>query len=114
MNRQISRFSTVDADISDRLAKLAGYVPAQDERVEATVRGILADVRGRGDAALLEYTRKFDRSDAASTADLEIESADLDHALDSLPREQSEALRDAANRVRRFHERQLVSSWEYS
>ena len=114
MSRRIARFSTADADISDRLATLAGYVPAQDDQVEATVREILADVRRRGDIALLEYTAKLDRTDAASLADLEIDSAELGHALASLPREQSEALREAANRIRRFHERQLGSSWEYA
>jgi len=114
MNSQIGRFSTADPGISDRLAALAGYVPAQDEKVEATVRGILEDVRRRGDIALLDYTRKFDHSDADSLADLEIDAAELDRALASLPREQSEALREAAVRVRRFHERQLSSSWEYA
>jgi histidinol dehydrogenase len=113
MSRQVGRFSTADADICDRLATLAGYVPAQDDQIEATVREILADLRRRGDIALLEYTTRFDRTDAVSLADLEIDGAELDRALASLPREQSEALREAADRVRRFHERQLGSSWEY-
>jgi len=113
MSCQIGRFGTADANFSDRLAQLAGYVPAQDDQVESTVREILADVRRRGDIALLEYTRKFDRVDTVSLTGLEIDGAELERALASLPRDQSEALREAASRVRQFHERQLASSWEY-
>ena len=114
MSCAIGRFSTTDADASIRLAALEGYLPAQDEQVEATVRAILADVRTRGDLAVLEYTRKFDRTDVMSLANLEIDSAELHSALASLSGEQSEALREAAKRVRRFHEKQLGSSWEYA
>ena len=114
MSCAIGRFSTTDADASIRLAALEGYLPAQDEQVEATVRAILADVRTRGDLAVLEYTRKFDRTDVMSLANLEIDSAELHRALASLSGEQSEALREATKRVRRFHEKQLGSSWEYA
>ena len=113
MNSNIGRFSTADPDASNRLAAIGGYLPAQDERVESTVRAILADVRTRGDQALLEYTRKFDFPDIASLADVEIEKQELDAALASLSGEQSGALREAADRIRLFHERQLGASWEY-
>lgn len=114
MISQIARFSTTDADVAGRLSALARLVPAQDERIEAAVREILASIRIRGDAALLEYTRKFDRSDAVSLTDLEIDRTELDRALATIPQEQSEALREAAKRIRRFHERQLSTSWEYA
>ena len=114
MNGLIEKFSTADADAEARIASLAGYFPAQSGEVEATVREILADVRARGDAAVLEYTRKLDRNDARSISDLEIDKPELDRALASLPMAQSEALREAAERIRRFHERQVGSSWEYS
>jgi histidinol dehydrogenase len=110
---QIARFCTTDADAADRLAGLAAHVQAQDGQIDATVREILSNVRTRGDVALLEYTRKLDRTDADSLNDLEIGGKELVRALDSIPREQSEALREAANRIRRFHEKQLCSSWEY-
>ena len=114
MTSQIARFSTTDADAADRLTKLAAHVPTQDDRVDATVREILSNVRTRGDVALLEYTREFDQTNATLLADLEIGRTELDRALEAIPLEQSKALREAANRIRRFHERQLGSSWEYA
>ncbi len=109
----VGRFSTCDADFGARLAALAACGPAQDEQVEARVRGIIADVRQRGDAALLEYTRTFDRVQAGSIAELEISAVELDRALSSIPKEQADALRGAAGRVMRFHEKQLSRSWDY-
>jgi histidinol dehydrogenase len=94
-------------------ARLTRYEAAQDEAVEATVRSIIADVRARGDAALLETTRKFDRVAARSVAELEIARADLQAALQTLPARERAALEEAAARVRRFHERQLGESWQY-
>jgi histidinol dehydrogenase len=109
----ISRLDTQDANFGKRLAALTGHEASQDEKVEATVRSILSDIRARGDEALLEYTRRFDRLEAASLADLEIGREELDRAVNSIPRDQIQALQDAAERVRRFHERQRSESWEY-
>ncbi len=110
----LSRLDTQDADFSLRLRKLAGHEASQDESVEATVRSIVAAIRERGDEALLEYTRQFDRVDASSMADLEIGREELDRALRAIPAGQAQALRDAAERIRRFHERQRSESWEYA
>lgn len=110
----IKRLSTRDADFAARLAELTGYQSAQDDRVESPVRAILADVRLRGDPAVLEYTQRFDRVDATEMSSLAIGQAELAQALASLPEELSQALRFAADRIRRFHERQLSSSWEYT
>ena len=110
----LSRLDTQDADFSLRLRKLAGHEASQDESVEATVRSIVAAIRERGDEALLEYTRQFDRVDASSMANLEIGREELDRALRAIPAGQAQALRDAAERIRRFHERQLSESWEYA
>ena len=110
----LSRLDTQDADFSLRLRKLAGHEASQDESVEAAVRSIVAAIRERGDEALLEYTRQFDRVDASSMADLEIGREELDRALRAIPAGQAQALRDAAERIRRFHERQLSESWEYA
>lgn len=110
----LSRLDTQDADFSSRLRKLAGHEASQDESVEATVRSIVAAIRERGDEALLEYTRQFDRVDASSMADLEIGREELDRALRAIPAGQAQALRDAAERIRRFHERQRSESWEYA
>ena len=110
----LNRLDTQDADFSLRLRKLAGHEASQDESVEATVRSIVAAIRERGDEALLEYTRQFDRVEASSMADLEIGREELDRALRAIPAGQAQALRDAAERIRRFHEKQRSESWEYA
>jgi len=109
LRRLDSRAPGFDAE----LARLTRYEAAQDEAVEAAVRAIIADVRARGDAALLEYTRRFDRVAARSVAELEIPRAELRAALEALPARERAALEEAAARVRRFHERQLGESWQY-
>ena len=87
---------------------------ATDTSIEATVTGILADVRRRGDEAVLEYTEKFDRLSASSMSMLELSQGRLQEALDALPAERRSALEAAADRVRRYHERQVQSSWTYT
>ena len=109
----VKRFKSSDAQFEARLAVLTSSEVSLDEQVEATVRAIIADVRQRGDAALLEYTRKFDRVEAKSVAELVIGKPEIDRALASLSTDDSDALAQAAERVRRFHERQLGQSWDY-
>jgi histidinol dehydrogenase len=111
---KLRRLSTVEAGFDAALARLTRYEAAQDEAVEGTVRAIVADVRQRGDAAVLEYTRKFDRIQPRSMAELEVPRAQLDAALAALPAVQAAALREAATRVRAFHQRQLAESWEFT
>jgi histidinol dehydrogenase len=111
---KLRRLSTRQPDFDARLARLTRYEAAQDEAVEAAVRAIIADVRSRGDAAVLEYTRRFDRVEADSLAALEVPRAALEAARAGLPREQASALEAAAERVRRFHERQLAQSWDFT
>ena len=111
---KLRRLSTADAGFDAALEALTRYEAAQDEAVEATARAIIADVRKRGDAAVLEYTRKFDRLPAKSMAELEVPREKLRAALAALPAEQRDALQTAATRVRAFHERQVAQSWEYT
>jgi histidinol dehydrogenase len=87
---------------------------ARDEQLEKTVAGILGDVRRRGDAAVIEYTRQFDGVDAGSGSDLEISRADLQAAVSSLSVAERDMLEVAAARVRSFHERQVATSWRYT
>ncbi|MFN8990023.1 MAG: histidinol dehydrogenase [Betaproteobacteria bacterium] len=96
------------------LGRLLAFEASQDPGVEDTVRAILADVRARGDEALLEYTRRFDRVQAESVAALEIPSAALRDALTTLPAARREALEQAAARIRRYHERQAAPSWSFT
>lgn len=107
------RLSTSDADFDARLAALLAFESAQDPQVDATVAAILAAVKARGDAAVLEYTQRFDRVSAKTLSELEIPKAELDAALRSLPAAQRDALAAAAKRVREFHEKQSIKTNTY-
>ncbi|MFZ1325714.1 MAG: histidinol dehydrogenase, partial [Candidatus Contendobacter sp.] len=85
-----------------------------DERVTATVREILGQVRTRGDDALLEYTHRFDRLDVTKAADLELPVERLQQALAGIPTEQRAALETAAARIRAYAERQKLESWSFT
>ncbi len=111
---EIARLSTRDADFDARLARLTAFDAAQDESVDRTVAEILEAVKRRGDAAVLEYTARFDGVSAATLAELELPRERLARARDGLPAAQREALEQAASRVRRYHERQLAQSWQYT
>jgi len=111
---KLRRLSSRDPGFDAALAALTRYEAAQDESVSKAVRAILSKVRGLGDTAVLEYTRAFDRVKAASVAELEIPRSELDAALAGLPAEQVKALRVAAERVRRYHKKQLLKSWQYT
>ena len=107
------RFSSTDADFDARLAALLAFESAQDPQVDATVAAILADVKTRGDAAVLEYTQRFDRLSAKTLGELEIPKRELDAALKALPAAQRDALAAAAERVREFHEKQSIKTNTY-
>jgi len=111
---KIRRFSTTDADFDDNLKALLAFETAQDDSIDVVVADILKDVKKRGDAAVLEYTNRFDKTNAASLPELEISQAELTAALNGLPTDQRDALKTAADRVRTYHEKQLMSSWSYT
>ncbi|HEY9531537.1 MAG TPA: histidinol dehydrogenase [Burkholderiales bacterium] len=106
---KLRRLSTRDAGFDTELALLTRFEAAQDPAVAAAVRDIVADVRARGDAAVLEYTRRYDRVEAASVDELEKPLGKI-----ALPGPQGQALRVAHQRIKAFHERQLQSSWQYT
>ena len=110
----IARLSTRDADFDTRLAGLLAFENTQDQGVEDTVAGILREVKARGDDAVLEYTHKFDQLEARSLAELEIGKAELERALAALPGVRRDALEQAAARIRAYHERQPLTSWQYT
>jgi histidinol dehydrogenase len=111
---KIRRFSTVDSDFESNLKDLLAFETAQDDSIDVVVANILKDVKSRGDAAVLEYTNRFDKTAATSLAELEISQHDLAAALNGLPADQRAALQTAADRVRSYHEKQLMSSWSYT
>jgi histidinol dehydrogenase len=96
------------------LDRLLAFEGSTDERIESAVGEILAAVRSVGDPAVMDYTRRFDHLQVAAMAELELPRESLFAALDSLSVEQREALRQAADRVRIYHERQLLESWSYT
>ncbi len=107
----VRRLDSADAGFERELARLLAFEAAQDESVDRTTAEILAAVRARGDAALIEFTARFDRWTPASAAALEVPAADARAALEGLPKAERDALAVAADRIRRYHERQELQSW---
>jgi histidinol dehydrogenase len=110
----IRQLSTRQNDFDIQLDALLAFEATADEKLEATVAAILADVRQRGDAALLEYTQRFDRLNAGSAAALELPQSEMRAAFDNLPAAQRNALEQAAQRVTSYHEKQRMESWSYT
>ena len=116
MSVNIRLLATVAADFEPQFQRVLHWSAEADHAIEESVAAILADVRARGDAAVLEYTQRFDGVSAASMAALEIPHAELQAALAAIPAAQRHALEAAAQRVRSYHERQLDAcgrSWSY-
>lgn len=111
---KVRRFSSADADFDSKLKALLAFETAQDDSIDEVVANILKDVKKRGDAAVLDYTNRFDKTNASKLAELEISQSELQAALNGLPAAQREALQTAADRVRSYHEKQLMASWQYT
>jgi len=108
------RLDTADPGFDAEFAALIAFEAGQDPAIDAAVAQIVADVRARGDAALREYTRRFDRLDASSVADLEITAGEMRDAHASLPAAERDALGAAAARIRAYHERQKGRDWSFT
>ncbi len=112
----VRQLSTASADFAVEFERLRHWSAETDAAIEGRVAEILADVQARGDAAVLEYTARFDRLNADSVAALEITQGQLQAALAAITPDQRDALQAAARRVRAYHERQLEASgrsWSY-
>ncbi|SDA78608.1 MULTISPECIES: histidinol dehydrogenase [unclassified Janthinobacterium] len=106
---QIRKLDSSQEGFQQSLDTLLAFEAGTDAAIETSVAKILADVKARGDAAVLEYTNRFDRiphGGAAEMAAFDISQAELQAALNGLPSAQREALQVAAQRIRAFHERQ--------
>ena len=106
--------SASQPDFSDRLATALDRQMLVSEQVTEQVRAILDDTRSRGDEAVLEYTRRFDGLDARNMAGLTVERDRMEQSLARLPAASAEAMRHAAERIRRYHEAQKQDSWQYA
>ncbi len=113
MTNALRRLDSEAPGFERELAALTAFESAQDAAVDSAVAAIVADVRVRGDAALLEYTAKFDRFSASSAAALEIPASEMRAAFAALPSTQRTALETAASRVRAYHEHQKLTSWSF-
>jgi histidinol dehydrogenase len=118
MSVKIRRLTSRDPGFEKTLLSSLSIPSADDQAIDQIVLGILERIEREGDAALLQYTQQFDRLAVNQVGDLEITSADLATAYQSLAQDQATALRAAAERVRAYHERQKVEtgchSWEYT
>jgi histidinol dehydrogenase len=113
---RIRRLSTRAPGFEAELQRIRHWSSETDEAIESRVAAIVGDVRRRGDAAVLEYTQRFDAVSAESVAALEIGAAELRRAFDAITPAQRSALQAAAARVRDYHERQLEAcgrDWSY-
>lgn len=108
------RLDTGQPDFEAQLAQLLAFEAAQNPGVDADVAAILADVKTRGDEAVLEYTQRFDRVAAKSLKELEVPRGERARALEQLPTAQRSALSAAAERVRVYHEKQRAQSWYFN
>ncbi|GAB4344751.1 MAG: histidinol dehydrogenase [Gammaproteobacteria bacterium] len=110
----ILRLDTTQVDFSQQLEALLAWESVSDDAVFGAVQEILAAVRQRGDAAVVEYTQRFDRVSAASMAELEIPLERVKAAREKIPAEELEALEFAAERLRAYAEHQKLEGWSYT
>jgi histidinol dehydrogenase len=110
----ITRLDASQSHFNQRLDQLLAWESVSDTRVADVVEDILHQVKTRGDAAVLEFTNKFDRRTAHSINDFVVTPAQLQHALTQISDEQRAALEIAAERIRSYHQHQLQSSWRYA
>jgi histidinol dehydrogenase len=110
----IARLDSADADFQRQLDALLAWDVADDSEVLEIVRGVIARVRAEGDAALLDFTRRFDRLDIASLDEAALGPADFAAAWQRIGETEQEALQTAADRVRAYHEHQQADSWTYT
>ena len=101
------------AKFATQLDSLLAWDLSVDSEIDTQVANIIKRVRTKGDAELLVLTHQFDRVDAAEVADLEIRQDELSDAWAALSSSAQQALQTAADRIRRFHERQREDSWSY-
>jgi len=106
----IRKLDSTDSGFKAKLAALLAFEASEDEAIDRAAAQILADVKARGDAAVHEYTNRFDRLDAGDVASLELKPTELQAALAGLAPQRRLALQTAADRVRAYHERQKAET----
>ena len=107
----IKRLTTTQTDYQEQMDALLAWEGVSDDQVNSTVKDILKNIRSRGDDALVEYTNKFDRMNVSSMKDLTFTKEQIEAAYNNVPADQREALEVAAERVRSYHNHQIMESW---
>lgn len=110
----IKRLNSNDANFQQELVDLLAWESVSDKKVFNTVMEILEAVKSKGNAAVIEYTNRFDACAFKNDAELELTREQLDEALESISSEQRQALETAAERVRAYAEHQKMESWSYT
>jgi histidinol dehydrogenase len=110
----IRQLDIKEADFAERLAQLLAWESVSDQDVVTAVNDIILAVRTRGDAALIDFSNRFDRRSVQSIAELQITAEQLRSSLEKISTAQRDALEQAAARIHSFHERQRAESWQYS
>jgi histidinol dehydrogenase len=111
---EIARLDTREAGFEPAFARLLAWTPESDAQVAEDVARIVADVATRGDDAVLEYTRRFDRREVTQASALEVSAAQRREAAESLPAELLNALNDAARRIRAYADHQRLQGFDYT
>jgi len=109
----VKKLNSTDNNFDQTLQRLLAFESTMDDSIDATVAQILSEIKNRGNKALIEFTNRFDLVSVNSMTELELTQNNLQHSLSSLPLEQRQALEQAAERIRTYHEKQVVKSWHY-
>ncbi|HBV20267.1 MAG TPA: histidinol dehydrogenase [Nitrosomonas sp.] len=110
---QIKQLNSTDSNFDQALKQLLAFENAMDESIDATVAQILSEIKKRGNEALIEFTNRFDHVKVNSMTELELTQDNLQQSLSSLALAQRQALEYAAERIKTYHEKQVVASWHY-
>lgn len=110
----IRHLDSSDSDFTEQLKELLVWESISDTKVSETVDSIIADVAERGDIAVLEYTRKFDKLDISNSASMLVSKARIEQALNNITSKQLSALSAAARRIESYHQHQKQDSWSYT
>ncbi len=110
----ISNLNSTQSDFQDKLSELITWEGISNKEITNAVDKIIADIRAKGDAALIDYSIKFDGVNASSMADLTIDIDTLKTTFDGLDNNNKTALQIAADRIRNYHEKQRQNTWTYT
>ena len=114
MTISIKKLNAANVNFNEQLHDLLAWNETDDLAIHQRVLEIIADVRKRGDDAVIEYTNRFDHCNISQATELEISKEKLKAAWDNLPSEQAQALEQAAGRIRAYAEKQKMDSWQYT